>query len=164
MLCHAAERSFNKGLELLKRGGSSRECMALFEAALTLDRRAGNGAGQARYRSFYGLCLALRERKIRDGIRFCREAAQEEFFNPEMWLNLGRVELEAGSRRHAFRSFSRGLRLAPENQELHHQIARMGIRRRPLFPFLARSNPLNVWAGRLTSRRPLPSRPRNARA
>jgi hypothetical protein len=126
--------------------------MALFEAALTLDRRAGNGMGQARYRSYYGLCLALRDRKIRDGLLLCRAAAKEEFFNPEMWLNLGRVEIAAGNRRYAHKSFRRGLRLAPENEELRREMNRMGLRRRPAFPFLARSNPLNVWMGKMASR------------
>jgi hypothetical protein len=152
MLCHTAEKSFNKGLRLLRRGGDGRECMALFEAALTLDRRAGNGAGQARYRSYYGLCLALRDGKVRDGLLLCRSAAKEEFFNPEMWLNLGRVELAARNRRHAHKSFRRGLRLAPENQDLRKELNRMGLRRRPAFPFLDRSNPLNVWVGKISSR------------
>jgi tetratricopeptide (TPR) repeat protein len=163
MLCHTAEKSFNKGLSLLRRGGDGRECMALFEAALTLDRRAGNGPGQARYRSYYGLCLALRDRKIRDGLLLCRAAAKEEFFNPEMWLNLGRVELAAGNRRHAHKSFRRGLRLAPENDDLRREVTRMGLRRRPAFPFLDRSNPLNVWMGKLAhrSRPAAPAEPRS---
>lgn len=165
MLCHSAEKSFNKGLQLLRRKGSGRECMALFEAALTLDRRAGNGAGQARYRSYYGLCLALRDGKVRDGLLLCRAAAKEEFFNPEMWLNLGRVQLAARNRRHAHKSFRRGYRLAPENEELRRELERMGVRRRPAFPFLDRSNPLNVWMGKLSSRSRLrPSAPPRLRA
>jgi hypothetical protein len=165
MLCHTAEKSFNKGLQLLRRGGDGRECMALFEAALTLDRRAGNGVGQARYRSYYGLCLALRDGKVRDGLLLCRAAAKEEFFNPEMWLNLGRVELVARNKRYAHKSFRRGLRLAPENEDLRRELDRMGLRRRPALPFLDRSNPLNVWMGKLAHRsQPQPVAPRAKRA
>jgi hypothetical protein len=127
--------------------------MALFEAALSLDRKAGNASGQPRYRSYYGLCQALRGGKVREGLRLCRDAAREEFFNPEMWLNLGRVELAANRRRAAYRAFVRGANLAPENGELQEHLSRMGIRRRPALPFLRRSNPLNVWMGRLAARR-----------
>jgi tetratricopeptide (TPR) repeat protein len=151
MLCRAAEMSFEKGLEILRGGGDGREAMALFEAALTLDQRSGNEYGQARYRSYYGVCLALRERKIREGLTLCQEAAREEFFNPEMWLNLGRVELTAGHRRKAYLAFTRGLRLAPEHKELERELGRLGVRRRPVFPFLSRANPLNVLAGRMAA-------------
>jgi hypothetical protein len=152
MLDRAAEQSFQKGLELFQVNDTGIQTLALFEAALTSDRRSGNKKGEARYRSYFGLCMVLRGENMREGLALCRQAASQEFYNPQMWLNLGRAETTAGHRRRAHRAFVRGVRLAPENSELRAELKRLGMRRPPVLGFLHRDHWLNKWLGKLTWR------------
>ena len=150
----AAEESFKKGLEAL---GKNRqlEAMALFEAAVTLDARANQDSkGNPRYRSYYGMCLALEGRKYRDGLVLCRKAAEEEFYNHEVWFNLGRAEMEAGNKSRSHQAFIRGLHLAPgkEKKRFQRNLQILGLRRNPFFSFLPRRHFLNTIVGRLTWR------------
>ena len=86
-----------------EKAAAREQTLALFEAAPTSDRRAGNKKGEARYRSYFGLCMVLRGENRREGLALCRQAASQEFYNPQMWLNLGRAETAAGHRRRAHR-------------------------------------------------------------
>ena len=122
--------------------------MALFEAAIEIERRRGTDRPQPRYLSFYGLCLVLERNEVHEGLRYCREAMTLESFNADIRCNLGRVLLRAGRRRQAYRCFVRGLNLEPGHSKILGALKTMGIRRRPVVPFLARANPLNVLLGR----------------
>jgi tetratricopeptide (TPR) repeat protein len=153
LISKAAEASFARGLEAFRAKGREREALALFEATVTLDSRANGSSGAARYRSYYGLCLGLHGSKLRQGLALCRKAAEEEFYNPEIWRNLGWLEMEAGNRPEAHAAFLRGLRLAPGDAELKQLLTTLGMRRPPMLRFLRRSNPLNVFLGRLTYKR-----------
>jgi tetratricopeptide (TPR) repeat protein len=152
MLVHTAEESFQKGLSAFE-AGRGREAMAFFEAAIELERRLGGGPPQARYLSLYGLCLGTVGRRRYKGIQFCREAVGLEHYNPDMYCNLGRVLLAAGRRKEAHQAFLRGLRIQSNHREIIQALKGMGIRRRPPLPFLARSNPLNVYLGRMRGSR-----------
>ena len=94
--------------------------------------------------SYYGLCLALERNEIGEGVRFCREAATLEGFNPDIRCNLGRVLMRAGLRREAYNNFARGLRLQPNHHGICRALRAMGLRRRPVLPFLSRQNRINV--------------------
>ncbi len=149
MLVRPAEESFTKGIVSLQQGRGI-EALALFEAAVVIERRCGVERPQARYLSFYGLCLGLEAKRIVEGIRFCREALQLEFFNPDLCWNLGRLLVQAGDRAEGYAAFQQGLGLQPKHSGILRELQRMGTRRRPAVQFLARSNPLNVILGRLT--------------
>jgi tetratricopeptide (TPR) repeat protein len=151
MLLQSAEESFRKGLKSLETG-RNREAMAFFEAAIELERRRKDGPPQARYLSLYGYCLGTVGNKRHEGIRFCREATELEQYNADLHCNLGRVLLAAGRRKDAYQAFVRGLRIQTDHQEIIRSLKHMGIRRRPVVPFLARGNPINVFLGRLRSR------------
>jgi tetratricopeptide (TPR) repeat protein len=148
VLIPSAEESYRNGLEALSLGRRT-EAMALFEAAIEIERRRSTGRPQPRYLSFYGLCLAVEKNEIREGLRYCREALTLENFNADIRCNLGRVLLRAGRRREAYKCFSRGLGLEPDHAASLGALTQMGIRRRPILPFLARRNPINVFLGRL---------------
>ena len=150
MLNRAAEESFRKGLEVFRVNGGGLQAMAFFEAALVLQDRESADGGEARYKSYYGLCQVIRGQEVNKGLALCREAARDEFFNPQMWLNLGRAEMKAGNRWRAHKAFLRGLRLAPENEQIRGELVRLGLRRRPFLWFLSRDHFLNVWLGKLT--------------
>lgn len=149
MLVHAAEESFRRGLHGL-RVGRQVEALALFEAAIELERRMGPKEIQARYLSYYGVTLALLGKRLHDGVYFCRQAIQREPYNGELYFNLGRACLRAGRRREAHVSLIKGLRLHPGHPGMLRVLDEMGCRRAPVVPFLPRRNPLNVLLGRLT--------------
>ena len=111
MLVNAAESRFRRGREALEEGRGL-EALALFEAALELERRHGALRPQARYLSFYGLTLALEGGRIREGIGFCKRAIPEEFYNPELYWNYGRVLMAAGHKREAHEALRKGQMLA----------------------------------------------------
>lgn len=148
MLIPPAEESFARGRHALLTG-RRREALALFEAAIEIERRRSQARPQPRYLSYYGLCLALERGEMHEALRYCREAVTLEGYNPDIRCNLGHVLLRAGRRKEAYRSFVRGLKSDPTHRPSVDAIKNMGIRRRPFFSFLHRQNPLNVLVGRI---------------
>ena len=149
MLNHAAEDSFSRGMDAW-RTGNRLEALAMFEAAIELERRLGVKSIQARYLSWYGLCLTLERRRSHDGIYFCREATAKERYNPDLHYNLARACMAAGRRREANDAIDAGLQLHPEHVGILKLRTDLGTRRRPVLPFLSRDNGLNVLLGKLT--------------
>jgi len=147
MLVHAAETRFQRGLTA-QRGGRGLEALALFEAALELERRLGAKTPQARYLSHYGLALARDAGQVREGTELCRQAAALEFFNADLFWNYGRVLLLSDRRKEAYAAFVRGLSVQKGHQEILQELARMGWRRRPIIGFLPRAHPINAVLGR----------------
>ncbi len=148
MLIQSAEESYVKGLRALSEG-RGKEAMALFEAAIRIAWRGRGSRPQARYLSYYGLCLALVRNESREGLRICREAVTLESYNPDIRCNLGRVLLSVGRRAEAYKCFVRGLSLGSDHPTIRSALRSMGIRSRSALPFLPRSNPLNAFLGRL---------------
>ncbi|HEX6852681.1 MAG TPA: tetratricopeptide repeat protein [Candidatus Polarisedimenticolaceae bacterium] len=148
MLVHSAENRFQRGMEALNRGRGL-EGLALFEAAIELERQHGAPRPQARYLSWYGLALALEGGRVREGVEFCRQAVPLEFYNPELYLNLGRVLIVAGRKREAYDALRKGIALQPSHPGIQRELARLGRRRRPVVPFLDRSHPINVALGKM---------------
>ena len=148
MLIPSAEESFARGLNALAAGRRT-EALAQFEAAIELERRYATGPPQARYLSYYGLCLALQTSQIHEAMFLCRQAVTIEGYNPDIRCNLGRVLMSAGRRSEAYRCFTHGLRLAPSHGKIRQALKRMGRRRRLVLPFLSRGHPINVLLGRL---------------
>lgn len=147
----AAENSFHRGLGAIDRGAFL-EALAYFEAAVHLARRRGGQAVPARYVSYYGLCLAYCSSRIDEARRICEATVRAEFYNPDLYWNLGRVHLRAGDRMQAFGSFVRGLQLNPRHAGLIREIRRLGVRRRPPLRLFPRSHPVNRILGRVRRR------------
>jgi tetratricopeptide (TPR) repeat protein len=152
MLVQAAEDSFRQGMMAYEEG-RGREAMAFFEAAIKLEKRFGVDRPQARYLSHYGLCLGTVMERRHEGVRYCKEAAEIENYNADIQCNLGRVLLSAGLRKDAYRAFIRGLRADPGHGGIVRELKAMGMRRRPVLPFLSRDNRLNIILGKMRSRR-----------
>ncbi len=148
MLNREAEASFERGHRALEKN-DWKEATAFFEAAVTLERKLCPHSPQARYRSFYGLCVGLAKKRHFDAIRLCRSAITLERYNPDLHLNLGRVFFDAGRKREAHRAFVQGLRQETGHMELIRAVKRMGLRKRPVLRFLRRTHPLNVALGRM---------------
>ena len=106
----------------------------------------------ARFRSFYGLCLGLAERRFDRALELCRSAAREELFDPLLYHNLARVYLAFEFKAEAVRYLKRGLRIDPACDPIVHELHRLGRRRGPVLRFLRRGNPVNRWFGKLRER------------
>ncbi|MDF1552971.1 MAG: tetratricopeptide repeat protein [Deferrisomatales bacterium] len=136
----SAEEFYRAGVILMRRG-RGQEALRALRKARELDPR------ETRYLSQYGLCLATVGGKHREGVQLCQAAAEEEFYRPELYCNLGLALLAGGRVREAQAAFREGLSLDPRDRTIIRELERMGVRRRPLFPFLDRRNPLNRWPG-----------------
>ena len=146
-----AEESYRRGRDHLERG-ETQSALDHFRTAHQVDR------ANPRYRSFYGLGLALVERRFDRALELCRSAAKEEFFNPELYHNLARVHLAFGFKAEAIRYLRRGLMIDPGNAAIGSDLRRLGVRRMPVLSFLRRQHTINRWLGWLTRRsRPEPT-------
>ena len=138
-----AEESYRRGRDHLERG-ELQPALDAFRSAHQVDR------ANPRYRSFYGLGLALVERRFDRALELCRAAAKEEFFNPELYHNLARVHLAFGFKAEAIRYLRRGLMIDPGNDAMQKELKELGLRRRPVLSFLPRRHPLNRLLGRVS--------------
>lgn len=97
--------------------------------------------------SYFGLTVALVQRKYKEAIELCKRALDLEFYNGDHYANLTRVYAAAGNRKKALETAQAGLKILPDHEELQKARAELGIRSRPAVPFLDRSNPINVTLG-----------------
>ena len=103
--------------------------------------------GHAKLRSYYGLCLGLVTHDFQESAELCRSAARQEFFNPSLYLNLGRLHLTFGFKSEGVRYLQRGKMIDPGNLEIEHELAELGRRDPPIIHFLPRRHILNRWLG-----------------
>ena len=97
--------------------------------------------------SYFGLCLALVQRKFKPAIDLCKRAIELQFYNAEHHANLARVYVSAGNRKKGVETVESGLKLHPEDEALLAVRRSLGVRSRPALPFLDRSHPINVTLG-----------------
>ena len=97
--------------------------------------------------SYFGLSLALVQKKFKPAIELCRRAIALEFYNGEHYANLARVYIAAGNRKKALETLEDGFKAAPDDEILTLVREAIGVRARPAVPFLDRSHPINVSIG-----------------
>jgi len=97
--------------------------------------------------SFFGLCLALVQKKYKPAIELCKRAIELQFYNADHNANLARVYVAAGNRKKALETIEAGLKIHPEDETLAAVRTSLGVRARPSVPFLDRSHPINVTLG-----------------
>lgn len=102
--------------------------------------------------SHYALCLAHVEGNFDKAISLCLMAAEKEFYNPEIYHNLGRIFLLNGQKAVAVRAFRKGLKFDNSNGALLEEMRRLGLRRRPVVSFLPRQSVLNKFLGKIIER------------
>jgi len=140
MTTGVSEEQFSKGMAYLSNNELEKAVKA-FESAYNEDKE------NAKYMSFYGMCSALRWGEIGFGIDLCTKAVKKEFYVPEHYINLARVYMRAGNKKGAIIVLKKGLRIDPENDVIHEELVKLGVRKRPIIPFLNRSNPVNRFLG-----------------
>jgi Flp pilus assembly protein TadD len=144
--------AFDRGQSLLQKGDWA-------EAFRAFERAHAEEPGNARYRSYYGLALGVVERRFQEASELCNSAAKQEFFNPQMYLNLARLHASFGFKGEAVRYLRRGQMIDPAHSEISRELVRMGQRGRPVLPFLPRAHLLNRWFGHARRALQRPERP-----
>jgi hypothetical protein len=138
--------SLRLGIDYCRRGDWTNGLRHLGQIA-ELGEAAGDLPGI--FYSYLGYGIALKERRIRDGLKLCQHSIQVEFYQAENYLNLARTYLLAGDRKGAVKAVRGGLQMDRGNAGLLALYRELGMRQRPVLSFLSRSNPLNQLLGRL---------------
>jgi predicted Zn-dependent protease len=121
-------------------------------AARELRLLIEDGSTDPRHLSYYGLLIAITEKKVREGSILCQQAVEEAFYDGAMYLNLATLYLRYGKREQAKTVLLKGLRMDPEDPALLREISRVNPRSTPPIRFLSRKHPLNKYLGLARSR------------
>jgi len=97
--------------------------------------------------SYFGLCLALVQKKNKPAIDLCKRAIELQFYYVEHYANLAQVYIAAGNRKKALETVQQGLKSHPRDEALLKVRKQLGVRSKPSVPFLDRSHPINVTLG-----------------
>ncbi|MBY0398943.1 tetratricopeptide repeat protein [Myxococcota bacterium] len=139
-----ARAAYERGRQQLEGNDSS-------AAVVTLREAQAHAPDHAQIRSLLGLAIALAERDFEQARMLCESAAKQEFFNPDLYLNLARVYLSVGRRPEALRYLRRGQMIDPGHVAIREAIAELGMRRLPILPFLPRRHVVNRMLGSVRS-------------
>ncbi len=111
------------------------------------DPPSVNVAKAAEGLSYFGLCLALVQKKFKPAIDLGKRAIELQFYSAPHYANLTRIYIAAGNRKKAIETVEQGLKLVPDDEELIGVRKDLGVRAKPAVPFLDRSHPINVTLG-----------------
>ena len=141
----AMRRAVDQGVKLC-RGGEMEDGYSKLRAVAQGEEVTIELPGT--YYSYLGLCIAGFEGRYNEGVKLCKKGIEVEFFQPENYLNLARVYMMLKSRRKAIRAIRDGLRVDPRNRMLILLRRELGVRKKPVVPFLHRDNGINQLLGR----------------
>jgi tetratricopeptide (TPR) repeat protein len=156
-----AEELFDRGVRLLKRG-ETLGALPFIEKSFALRETA-------ECRSYLGLLKAIERGKTSEGVALCTAAIEEEPDNPIFYLNLGKVLYKGDRKKEAIDTVRKGLYLgnilyeadrkkeATDNvreslyrqyhEEAQQWLDYLGLRKKPVLPFLPRQNLINKYVG-----------------
>lgn len=143
-LSEQARAAFERGQRLIE----SSDAPAAIEALREAEKLAPD---HAQIRSALGLAVALGGRDFETARSLCESAAKQEFFNPDLYLNLAKVYLSVGRRPEALRYLRRGQMIDPGHGAIREAIMELGQRRHPIVPFLPRRHVVNRMLGSVRS-------------
>ena len=101
----------------------------------------------AQLRSHYGLALGLARQRYHEARELCQSAVKQEYFDPAHYLNAARLNLAYGFKSEALRYVRRARMIDPASPEVASLLEQLGLRSRPVLPFLPRPHLLNRWLG-----------------
>ena len=144
---NSPDELFQKGLEALERR-SHQEAISLIQSAIDLDRQdSSSKSPRMRYVSYLGLALTLSQGRSQEGLKLCEQAVKRDFFDPDLFCNLGIAYLRNRQKKLAFQAFRKGLVLKPTHRRIREELERSDRRGSRVFTFLPRSHPINRLAG-----------------
>ena len=141
-----SDETFHKGLAALDRR-SYQQAAALFQEAIELERTEGSKSPRMKYVSFLGLAHTLTGGRSEEGLKLCLKAVRRDFFDPDLYCNLGIVHLRTRQKAAAFEAFQKGLNLSPRNKRIRDELERYERRCDPVFTFLPRVHLINRMFG-----------------
>jgi hypothetical protein len=100
--------------------------------------------------SCYGLAQVLNSNN--NGLLLCRDAASNEVFEGDVFLNLACAEWESNNRKRAVDAIRHGMKIDADNAQLNRAYGKLDRRRKCCFSFLPRSHKLNRFFGRMLRR------------
>jgi tetratricopeptide (TPR) repeat protein len=145
LVAPGAQEHYQVGIELLRRGFPEDAFLRLSQAILADEK-------SPRVRSAYALSLALTRCEWGRAAELAEQAVEEEFYNPELHVTLGRIYLLSGKRGKAVDALRGALNVDPENRAALGELSRLERRRRPVIAFFGRDHPVNRALGRLRAR------------
>ncbi len=134
------------GIECCRRGDWNAGLRFLGQVA---EKEETSGGLPGLFYSYLGYGIALRDRRIRDGLKLCRHSIEVEFYQAENYFNLARTCLLANDRKRAVQAVRGGLKIDRNNPHLVALYKELGIRSHPVLRFLDRAHPINQLLGRL---------------
>ncbi|MEK7798603.1 MAG: hypothetical protein AAB297_02140 [Acidobacteriota bacterium] len=147
----SSEVAWRNGLQSLERR-CYKESIALLQQAIELEREEGSKNPKMKFVSYLGLALTLSQGRSDEGLKLCEQAVKREFFDPDLYCNLGMVYLRHRMKSPAFEAFQKGLNLRPGHKRILEELERYDHRSEPVFSFLPRGHALNRLAGRVRFR------------
>lgn len=133
--------------------GKFRDALPHFQNMLEQVKETNNGKfSEPMHQSYYALCMTMVFGPSREAIQLSERAVSKEFYNPDLYCNLGLVYMRCGKRGPAFRAFQRGLALNRKHPRILRALQKYEMRQQPVFPFLSRGHFLNRLAGRIRYR------------
>ena len=110
--------------------------------------------------SLHGYLRAAVLKQYKEGKEECKTAlfiyekkklVGGEYYLHFFYLNLGRVFLLTGDRDIAINYLRKGLELDKGNRDIINELIQLGVRKKPVLPFLSRGSFLNRFLGKLLS-------------
>lgn len=133
--------------------GNYREALPFFKEMVEKGKKEGNGNfSQPAHKSYYALCMTMVYGPTREAIQLSERAVSKEFYNPDLFCNLGLVYMRCGKRGPAFRAFRRGLALKLNHHRISKALKKYEDRGKRFLKFLPRCHFLNRWIGQIRFR------------
>ena len=129
----------------LAASGRYAEAMTLFERDSTFTR-------VPMALSYYARCLANTGGPFERAVALCLIASEREFYNPEIYCNLGNIFLINNQKGAAIKAFRKGLKFDGKHEASINALVKLGARRKPVFSFLSRNNAVNKFLGMLAGK------------
>jgi uncharacterized protein HemY len=98
--------------------------------------------------SYLAYCLAKEHKNYREAIELGRGAVNEQSRNLVLYLNLAKVYILADQRNNALKVLRQATKRG-RDERIMQLIKKLGIRKKPVLPFLQRGNPINIFLGKL---------------
>ncbi len=140
----AAKELFEKGEDLFRKG-ENLAALASFEKSFKLD------GSNLLCRSYLALLSATQRGQLENSMAASEEIIGQVPGEPLVYLNMARLYLLAERKQDAVDMLRKGASInnTPEIQQL---LDSMGLRKKPVIPFLSRKNFLNKFLGLLLKR------------
>lgn len=139
------ENLFRRARVALRQGQLSKANTMFAQLVQDCDR-------DARFLSYRGLLMAIRERRVAEGAAMCKQAIALASSEPEMYLNLTRLYSSTGQHDDAVETLRLAIRTGVKTETIMREIQRLSPRATPPLPSLHRDHFLNDILGRLRAR------------